>query len=99
MPAPVQIKAAVIGFARTDCPICFGRGRRGWDLKFNDKHHVIVCDCVELMDLDTVRDSMESKNEESASSQNEMQPMSEEVPASGEQEATSTDGATLTTIN
>lgn len=101
MAAPTQIKAAVIGFARVDCPICYGRGRRGWDLKYNDKHHVIPCDCIEFMDLDTVREAAtqgEGENEESQNSQNEVRPVQEEVPASGEQEATQT-GATLTTIN
>ena len=57
------IRAAVVGFARTDCKKCFGRGRIGFDAKYKDMLHVMVCPCVELMDLETVRASLDKQPE------------------------------------
>ena len=55
-------RAAVVGFARANCPKCHGRGRLGFDVRYTDNLHIIPCPCVELMDLETVQKSWEAAN-------------------------------------
>jgi hypothetical protein len=57
-------KGAVIGFARIDCNKCFGRGRKGFDVRFSDNLHVIPCDCVEMLDLETLQKDLETLQKE-----------------------------------
>lgn len=56
-------RATIIGFARINCKKCNGRGRKGFDTRYKDNLHIIPCDCVELMDLDTVQKDWELAKE------------------------------------
>lgn len=55
---PIQslYRLRVLGFAKSECKECLGRGRIGHKIEGDE---VIPCECVAYFDLDEVREAQE----------------------------------------